>query len=191
MYKYSWVPYKTPKLTRLINEIVLEEESDLIDDAPTSHFMYYYHSIKSMGIKTDHIHKFITDLHNQLHYNELINQSYLPKAAKTFMDSTYEVLQQSVLEVAATFAFGRESLVPSLFIPIVEQLSQTNNDQLSPFITYLKRHIELDGEFHAQLAFNLVSELALTDQDWKKVKTSAQQSLKSRLKFWDDILSVL
>ena len=105
------------------------------------------------------------------------------------MDSTYEV-SAPVLEVAATFAFGRESLVPSLFIPIVEQLP-TNNDQLSPFITYLKRHIELDGEFHAQLAFNLVSELALTDQDWKKVKTSAQQSLKSRLKFWDDILSVL
>ena len=32
--------------------------------------------------KRHHIHKFITDLHNQLHYNELFNQSYLPKAAK-------------------------------------------------------------------------------------------------------------
>ena len=33
-----WLPAGSPRMRRFINEVVLEEESDLIDGEPTSHF---------------------------------------------------------------------------------------------------------------------------------------------------------
>ena len=138
-----WKPYQSAKLSRLINEIVLEEESDVIGGIPTSHFMYYYHALKKVSKNTEPISNFINDLNSGLVHEKLINQDYIPKAAQTFMNTTYEVIQQPLICVAATFAFGRESLVPSLFDPIVSQLKKQANNQFNDFINYLERHINL------------------------------------------------
>ena len=44
-----WKPYKSPRVSRLINDIVLEEESDVIDEETTSHFSYYLKAINSLS----------------------------------------------------------------------------------------------------------------------------------------------
>ena len=186
-----WRPYKSAKLSRLINEIVLEEESDCIDNQETSHFMYYYKAIETCGFNTDHISKFIIDLNSVESYQALISQPYIPKSSKRFMNATFDCINNGVISVAAAFAFARESLVPSLFEPIIFQLAKTNNPKYDQFISYLKRHVELDGEQHSHLAFDMLSEIVETEQDWQDVEKSAKQSLESRIAFWDGIHSII
>ena len=186
-----WKPYHTPKLSRLINEIVLEEESDEIDGTTTSHFMYYVQAIQSVRGDIPHLSQFISDLSSGMAFDQLISQEYLPSAPRAFMASTYSFTQGSLLGVAAAFTFGRETLVPSLFDPIKTQLGKTGDQQLSKFIAYLERHIELDGEQHSKLAFEMVDILAKTADDWAIILESATQALHVRIKFWDGIEAYL
>ena len=182
-----WVPSRSPKLARLINEIVLEEESDIINGVATSHFFYYHQSLKLLDPSIKHITQFLSDLNSQIEYKELIIQSYIPTAAQKFMNFTYSCTKKSVLEVAAAFTFGRETLVPELFEPIKSQLKQTEDEGLTKFVSYLERHIQLDGEQHSKLAYEMVSILAKNQSDWDLIKTTAIKSLEARIKFWDDI----
>ena len=56
--KVPWKPKPSPNLSRLINEITLEEESDIIDGAPTSHFMYYVNALNTINPNIQHIKQF-------------------------------------------------------------------------------------------------------------------------------------
>ncbi len=184
-----WVPSPFPNNARLINEIVLEEESDLIDQRPTSHFMYYVNALTALD-HVDSIQPFLTDLTSRSYtYQQLISRPYLSLSIQTFLIFTYDCIQSSPLHVAAAFAYGRETLVPLLFEPLLKlrHLDPT----VSSFIAYLERHIELDGEQHGQLAEEMVANLCQSDHDWAVVKDTAIRSLKVRLAFWDAIYEAL
>ena len=181
-----WVPPKNPKLSRLINEIVLEEESDLIDGQHTSHFMYYFKAIQSLNINAPHLNSFYTDLSCNVSYSTLISRPYIPTSAQTFMSSTFRFIETSTLAATSAFTFGRETLVPTLFEPI-KSLHTHSSPELSQFIAYIERHIELDGESHSKLSLELVSELIQSEQDYQLVLNHAKKALESRIVFWDGI----
>ena len=55
------MPKPNPSLTRLVNSIILDEESDLdINNEPKSHFAMYLEAMEEMGVKTTTIDKFIS-----------------------------------------------------------------------------------------------------------------------------------
>ena len=182
-----WKPTHSPKLSRLINEIVLEEESDIIEDKETSHFMYYHHALETINPSIDHVSSFIAALQSKKDYHTIITQPFIPKASQTFLKTTYALTHSSILEIAAAFTFGREALVPSLFEPIVSTLKQQQNSLLDPFISYLERHIELDGDHHAGLAYEMITLLATTNDQWDLVKKTAINVLNARHTFWNDV----
>ena len=52
----------------------------------------------------------------------VLNGSYIPAIAKTFMNSTRsQVEHENVLVTAASFTFGREALLPSIFMELIKQ----------------------------------------------------------------------
>ena len=58
-----WMPKPNPSLTRLVNSIILDEESDLdINGEPKSHFAMYLEAMEEMGVSTQNIDKFISIL---------------------------------------------------------------------------------------------------------------------------------
>ena len=178
---------KSAANARFINEIVLEEESDIIDGQPTSHFMYYVEAIKALN-ETSSIDQFTRDLvQNNYAYHDLIQRPYIPRSVQNFLKFSYQTIQSSVLETAAAFAFGRETLVPILFEPL---LSLKHLDpKVNAFISYLERHIELDGDQHGVLAEKMVENLCHTEQDWALVTQTAKAALQARINFWDAIVS--
>ena len=184
---YPWIPKAVPKLSRLINEIVLEEESDIINGSVTSHYYYYFKTLKYLKSDIDHLIKFNNDLNTLMSYEKLISQNYIPNPAKAFMTNTYSFIEEGLLSVASAFAFGRESLVPSLFDPIKDQLKQSQNIKYNDFISYLERHIELDGELHSKLAFEMVEILATSPKDWEIIENVAVKALEARIRFWNEI----
>ena len=52
----------------------------------------------------------------------VLNGSYIPPIAKQFMNSTRaQVEHEHILVTASSFTFGREALLPSIFIELIKQ----------------------------------------------------------------------
>ena len=184
-----WVPVNSVENVRLINEIVLEEESDEIDGKITSHFLYYVHALQTLG-GADAIDPFLRDLKSaSFSYDALISRPYLSGPVQSFLAFTYDCIQSSPLHVAASFAYGRETLVPLLFEPLLR--IRDLDPSVRSFISYLERHIELDGEQHGNLAEQMVANLCQSDDDWETVTQVSIRALDARLHFWDAIYKSL
>ena len=180
-----WKPIGNTKIRRLINSIVLEEESD-VDSAgnPSSHYEMYLDAMKECGANTNEIEKFVNS----------VSDVTLPKvntAIDSFLATTFDILNSGEAhKIAAAFTFGREDLIPDMFTAIVSDLSKEN--KLDKFVYYLKRHIELDGGEHGPLALELISNLCGDDkQKWKEVEETAISCLVARKELWDLVLKGL
>ena len=180
-----WKPIGNTKIRRLINSIVLEEESD-VDSAgnPSSHYEMYLDAMKECGANTYEIDKFVNSVSD-------LNLPKVNTAIDSFLATTFDILNSGEAhKIAAAFTFGREDLIPDMFTAIVNDLSKEH--KLDKFVYYLERHIELDGGEHGPLALELISNLCGDDkQKWKEVEETAIACLVARKKLWDVVLSNL
>lgn len=168
------------EMVRLINEIVLGEESDVDQNGvASSHFELYLKAMNEIGADTSLIHHFLQDFN----FNQL--PSELNKIVSYHLDIA---LNQPVHCVAASFFYGREKLIPEMFESIVEIL-ETEKLDCPTLIYYLKRHIEVDGEEHGPKALQFLNHLIQDPQKKKEAEQTANQSLKMRQRLWNFILS--
>ena len=58
-------------------------------------------------------------------------------------------------------------------------------------LTFLQRHIELDGDRDSELALELLKQSCRNKEDWDIVLTYTQKALDARLSFWSSIENVL
>jgi hypothetical protein len=64
--------------------------------------------------------------------------------------------------------------------------------QAPSFHYYLNRHIHLDEDFHAPLSLQLLNELCAGESEKvQEAELAAQQAIKARLRFWDEVLASL
>ena len=180
-----WKPVGDTKIRRLINSIVLEEESD-VDFAgnPSSHYEMYLDAMKECGANTYEIDKFVNSVSD-------VNLPKVNTAIDSFLATTFDILNSGEAhKIAAAFTFGREDLIPDMFTAIVNDLSKEH--KLDKFVYYLERHIELDGGEHGPLALELISNLCGEDkQKWKEVEETAIACLVARKELWDLVLKGL
>jgi hypothetical protein len=180
-----WKPVGDTKIRRLINSIVLEEESD-VDSAgnPSSHYEMYLEAMKECGANTNEIDKFVNSVSD-------LNLPKVNTAIDSFLATTFDILNSGEAhKIASAFTFGREDLIPEMFTAIVNDLSKEH--KLDKFVYYLERHIELDGGEHGPLALELISNLCGEDkQKWKEVEETAIACLVARKELWDLVLKGL
>ena len=110
-----------------------------------------------------------------------------------FVLNTFEVIEQGEPhEQAAVFTFGREDLIPGMFVSFVKELDENTNHEVSIFQYYLERHIEVDGEHHSHLAYEMTAELCGTDEvKWKEATEAVKAALHARINLWDSIVEVI
>jgi len=187
-----WTPNLNSFSGKLVNEIVLAEESDVdLNNNPKSHFELYLDSMKLMGANTSLIDHFIEELNQSKSYYEAIEKVDLPIVVKEFMDYTFEVINTNKNHIiASVFTFGREDLIPDMFIEIVKKLSNEKNIKSDLFIYYLERHIELDADEHGPMALKMIQNLCGKDQQkWDEATNASEKALRMRIKLWDFILN--
>ena len=185
-----WRPRTNGNLSRLLNEIVLAEESDVDRFGQhLSHFEIYYHAMKEAGANTEKIEKFLNELDNSNLHTSLIN-SNAPKAAKEFVLDTFKYVNMNVPHLNATiFTLGREEIIPDMFRELVQDLENNSSGKFKSFIYYLDRHIGLDEDEHTPLALKMIKEICGDDEKkWRESIDCGKNIMQSRIKFWDQIL---
>lgn len=184
-----WFPSKNTTTAKLINEIVAGEETDEDQEGqPVSHFEMYIDSIEEFGLNTSEIINNLNTLNNIETIDKNIEKLDIKSYVKDFLKFTFSVIKRGKIhEVASVFTFGREDLIPDMFIPLIEGINSENND-LNKLIYYFKRHIEVDGDMHGPMSMEMLSYLC--NNDPSKISESAliaEKALLARISLWDGI----
>jgi hypothetical protein len=189
-----WFPKGSAAIRHLINEIVSGEESDIdANGQRKSHFELYLDAMKQCGGDTRQIEKFIDALKQSADLNLALHKSGAPREASDFVKFTFEIIysKKSYLQ-SAIFTFGREDLIPGMFISIINDIHKNFPDNLSVFKYYLERHIEIDGDYHSYLALQMTASLCGDNkQFWAEAEQSVIAALEKRIGLWDAVYNEL
>ena len=153
----------------------------------------YDEGMKNVGANTNQIEEFINNLNYELNITDYIDKSNIPMFAKNFMNFTFKTIQSEKDHIiAAVFTFGREDLIPDMFIEIVKNISSNEEVDLKDLIYYLERHIEVDAEDHGPMALKMIKHLCGNDQiKWKEALDYSKTALNQRIKLWNAIEKTL
>ena len=183
-----WIPKKNSKLTQFVNEITLAEESDVnLYGEPKSHFEMYLDAMQNFDADRGKIHSFLTHISQTNSVDQALEITEIPLAVKNFIKFTFDTIASNdAHKVAAAFTFGREDLIPDMFIQIINETD--DKESYKGFLYYLNRHVELDGDSHGPLSLEMIKELCGDDdQKWDEVTATAKEALQVRIALWDYI----
>ncbi|PST84086.1 heme oxygenase [Pedobacter yulinensis] len=189
-----WFPVGDPHTRQLINQIVAGEEADTDETGSIkSHFEMYLDAMQQCGADTGPVLEFLRNLQQGETLQAACQAAGVPAAARQFMEYTFQLIGNARLhETAAAFTFGREDLIPGMFISMVRDLNSAGNGSISKFHYYLERHIEVDGDEHSHLALAMTEKLCHGDpQHWQEASAAAKQSLVMRIALWDAALTAI
>jgi hypothetical protein len=185
-----WLPAADPTASRLVNEIVLAEESD--EDRRggfASHFELYHRAMTRSGANTAGIDGFLADLRRGKPVSAALESPGVPESARQFVRQTFRIIDAGNLcAMASAFTFGREDLLPAVFQQIVDKLNSAAGGELEDFRYYLDRHIGLDGDEHGPMARRLLLSVCGSDESrWQTAEQAAVACLEARRGLWDGI----
>jgi hypothetical protein len=186
-----WLPREDGTSARLINDIVLGEESDTDGNGGyINHFQLYREAMAEIGADRSLIDRYIERLERGEDPIASLTASDLPASVVEFVGFDLELaLRGKPHEVAASFCWGREDLIPDMFGQLLPQLGLEELEG-SRVKYYVERHILLDGHEHAPLARRLVANLCEGDpQREREANQAAVRALETRIVLWDGVLA--
>ncbi len=187
-----WVPSSNPQARRLINEIVLCEESDEDGEGGyASHFEMYLRAMERCEASTTQIEEFVAALKNGTGPLIALENAQIPDCTRQFVYRTLSTATHSQsCELAASFAYGREHLLPEVFDRVIDEVGELGNQRLGYFVHYLRRHIEVDGDSHGPMAEEMISHLCGDSSlRWQLAEQAAVRALEARIRLWDGVLA--
>jgi hypothetical protein len=189
-----WAPKGSPVTRRFINEIVLGEESDLDKDGKVlSHFEMYLEAMQQIGANTLPIHQLTEWLSYGKTLDEALYQLEIREETRAFVRFTFEIINSGQLhKIAALFTFGREDLIPDMFIEILREMQSQGQTNIYKLLYYLERHIEIDGGDHGPISLQMMQEICGSDAiKWQEATEVSIQALEKRYALWDGVQAKL
>lgn len=186
-----WLPTADPLSRRLINEIVLAEESD--EDGAggfASHLELYLAAMKQCSASTLEFERFVEQVKSGASIERALQLAEVPSGAANFVRGTFRLLDsQAPHAIAAGFALGREDLIPGMFRELISDIDARLPGKLTKFRDYLQRHVELDEEHHTPLALRMLCQLCGEDPKlWQEAQVAVKRCFQDRLALWDAVL---
>lgn len=183
-----WFPLGSADTRFFINEIVVGEESDLDHTGKrTSHFELYLNAMHQCGADISQINQFISVLKSSGSFPSAFTAAASPQEARDFVNFTFDIIGSNKTYLqAAIFTFGREDLIPEMFVSIINDMHRNFPNSVSVFKYYLERHIEIDGDHHSRLALQMTADLCGSDEKyWEEALEASKVSLQKRIALWN------
>jgi hypothetical protein len=194
--KVPWLPADNPKAARLINDIVIGEETDVDPDGLyVSHLELYLRSMEDVGASTVQFDTFCSMVRAGDPVEVVLTRIGVAQHVHAFVTHTMDLANTGTTEeVLAAFFFGREDIIPEMFRRLLKTLYGANceNHDLRHFIYYIDRHIELDGDSHGPKGKELLEDLLKNSPDKaKRAMQTACSSIEARIALWNGTWSKL
>ncbi len=189
-----WFPADNANAARLINDIVIGEETDVDPDGSyVSHLELYLRAMGNIGASTRKFSAFCALAQAGVPVDEALERVGVPRHVQVFVAHTMALAHSGTTEeVLAAFFCGREDVIPEMFRKLLQTLYGTkhNDGRLRHFVYYVDRHIELDGDSHGPMGRELLEGLvANSPHRNERALRAACSSIKARIKLWDGTLN--
>ena len=154
-----------------------------------SHFELYLEAMEQIGAKTTEIKKLIGFVEEGYSVASALTLVNIQEETKEFVRFTFSMIETEELhKIASIFTFGREDLIPDMFIEILREMKEKGQKDISKLLYYLERHIEIDGGDHGPISLKMIDELCKNDiKKWDEVLESAKLALQYRVRLWDGV----
>src|ERR1700692_1873910 len=161
--RVPWFPADDARAARLINDIVIGEETDVDPDGSyASHLDLYLRAMGDVGASTLQFDTFCSLAQVGVPVEAALARIGVPAHVQAFVAHTMALANSGTTEeVLAAFFYGREDIIPEMFGRLLNTLygAKHNNDRVRNFIYYIDRHIELDGDSHGPMGRELLEDL--------------------------------
>jgi len=194
--RVPWFPASNARAARLINDIVIGEETDVDPDGSfISHLDLYLRAMGDIGASTRQFDRFRALVLVGVPVEVALAQIGAPPHVQAFVAHTMALANTgSTEEVLAAFFYGREDIIPEMFRRLRNTLydAADNSDRVRNFIYYIDRHIELDGDSHGPMGRELLEDLvADSPHRGERALRAACSSIEARIGLWNGTLSKL
>jgi Protein of unknown function (DUF3050) len=191
-----WFPADNARAARLINDIVIGEETDVgPDGCYVSHLGLYLRAMRDIGASIRRFEKFRSLAQLGVPVEVALARIDAPAHVQAFVAHTMTLANSgSTEEVLAAFFYGREDVIPEMFRRLLDTLYGASDidDRLRHFVYYIDRHIELDGDSHGPKGRELLEDLlANSPHRGERALQAACSSIKARIGLWDGTLTKL
>jgi hypothetical protein len=191
-----WFPADNGRAARLINDIVIGEETDVDPDGSyLSHLDLYLRAMAEVGASTHQFETFRSLARAGTSIEAGMVRTGVPPHVRSFVAHTMTLAQSgSTEEVLAAFFYGREDIIPEMFSRLQKTVlsKKHDKDRLRHFIYYIERHIELDGDSHGPMGRELLEgRVADSPQRNEWALRAACNSIQARIDLWNGTLSTL
>ena len=185
-----WFPPSDSSSAKFINEIILVEETDSGPaQAPASHLELYLQAMREIGADTQQFEEFSGYARAGMPVVRALHECAVPDHVASFAKHTLDcAINGSLAEVAASFLYGREDLIPAMFRRLLAILPMENST-IRTFVYYLERHIEVDGDSHGPAARRLLEYVVDGNHEqWRIASHAALSAITARRRLWDGVL---
>jgi hypothetical protein len=193
-----WFPADDARAARLINDIVIGEETDVDPDGSyVSHLDLYLRAMVDVGASTRQFDKFRSMARAGIAVDQAMVRTGVQPHVHAFVEHTMaQARTGSTEEVLAAFFYGREDIIPEMFSRLQKTLPgakrDNDNDPLRHFIYYIDRHIELDGDSHGPMGRQLLEGLVANSPERdERALRAACNSIKARIELWNGTLNTI
>jgi Protein of unknown function (DUF3050) len=188
-----WMPPVDAAAARLINDIILAEESDVdAEGRPASHLDLYLKAMRDIGADTAEFERFLNALRAGQSLDAAFETAGTPAFVRAFVSHTLGTCQRgTTLETLASFFYGRENVIPDMFQGLLDRWG-LSAEHAPGFVYYLQRHIELDGDAHGPAASRMItSQLSKRPNALQEARDAAREALTARQALWDGAAHML
>jgi Protein of unknown function (DUF3050) len=184
-----WLPPRDTGAARLINEIVLGEETDEVSPGRfLSHYELYLLAMQEVDADANLVREFVDSLQTGFPFKRVMEGLPILASTRRFTEGTLALCERGDrVELAAAFLVGREDLVPQMFQRLLAVLRGAGL-HCPHFQLYLERHIHVDGSTHGPMARQLLLRLCGEDEGhWATATAAARHALQARKALWDGL----
>jgi hypothetical protein len=194
--KVPWFPADNARGARLINDIVIGEETDVDPDGSyVSHLDLYLRAMADVGASTRQFEAFRSLARAGTSVEGGLVRTGVPPHVRSFVAHTMTLAQSgSTEEVVAAFFLWPRGRHPEMFSRLQKTLPGMKHDKarLRHFIYYIERHIERDGDSHGPMGRELLDKLvADSPQKNERALRAACNSIQARIELWNGTLGTL